>query len=77
MLRVEGNVSRPAVLGFDELAALPGQIPDVAALAPGRRGGAVPFGSLLAAVGVSDGASRVTLESADGETVSANPFPMQ
>jgi len=67
MLRVEGNVRRPAVLGFDELAALPDQIPDVATLSPGRRGGAVPFRSLLTAVGVSDGASRVTLESADGE----------
>jgi DMSO/TMAO reductase YedYZ molybdopterin-dependent catalytic subunit len=67
MLRVEGNVRRPSELGFDELAALPGQIADVAALAPGRRGGAVPFRSLLDAVGVSESASRVTLESADGE----------
>src|SRR5580765_2514093 len=65
MLRIEGNVRRPSDLGFDELAELPDQIPDVAALAPGRRGGAVPFRSLLDAVGVSESASRVTLESAD------------
>ncbi len=67
MLRIDGDVSRPSDLGFEDLAALPGQIADVAALVPGRRGGAVPFRALLDAAGVSERASRVTLESSDGK----------
>lgn len=66
MLHVEGDVHRPGGFGFADLAALPGQIADVAALAPGREGGAVPFRSLLEAVDPSPAASRVTLESVDG-----------
>src|SRR2546423_2558756 len=65
-LRIEGEITRPGEFGFDDLAALPDQIVDVGTLAPGREGGAVPFRSLLATVGVSAAASRVTLESIDG-----------
>jgi DMSO/TMAO reductase YedYZ molybdopterin-dependent catalytic subunit len=67
MLRVDGSVRRPGNLGFEELAALPGQIEDVAALVPGRHGGAVALRALLEAVGVAEHASRVTLESTDGK----------
>ncbi len=67
MLRVDGDVRRPSDLAFEDLAALPGQIADVAALVPGRRGGAVRFRALLDAAGVSEHASRVTLESSDGK----------
>lgn len=67
MLRIEGTVHRPSDLGFEDLAALPDQIADVAVLVPGRRGGAVPFRALLDKVGVSEQASRATLESTDGK----------
>jgi DMSO/TMAO reductase YedYZ molybdopterin-dependent catalytic subunit len=67
MLRIDGAVNRASNLGFEDLAALPGQIADVAVLVPGRRGGAVPFRALLEAAGVSERASRVTLESSDGK----------
>jgi len=66
MLRIEGDIERPRELSFDDLAALPGQIADVATLAKGRTGGAVPLRSVLDAVGVSPAAARVTLESTDG-----------
>jgi DMSO/TMAO reductase YedYZ molybdopterin-dependent catalytic subunit len=67
MVRIEGQVRTPREFGFADLAALPGQIADVASLVPGREGGAVALRSLLDAVGVSAAATRVTLESADGK----------
>ena len=66
VLFIEGRVRAPRELSFDDLAALPGQIEDVGTVAPGRRGGAVPFLSLLDASGVEAGATAVTLESTDG-----------
>jgi DMSO/TMAO reductase YedYZ molybdopterin-dependent catalytic subunit len=65
-LRVEGAVRTPRSLGFGDLAALPGQIPDVGALVANRQGGAVAFRSLLDSVGVSPNATQVLLESLDG-----------
>jgi DMSO/TMAO reductase YedYZ molybdopterin-dependent catalytic subunit len=67
VLRVEGEVRRPGEFSFEDLAALPGQIADVASLVPGRAGSAVRFQSVLEAASVSEAASRVTLESADGK----------
>ena len=67
MLRVGGEVGSPREFAFADLAALPEQIEDVAALVPGRQGGAVRLRALLAAVGASGSASRVTLESTDGK----------
>jgi DMSO/TMAO reductase YedYZ molybdopterin-dependent catalytic subunit len=67
MVCIEGQVRTPREFGFAELAALPGQIADVAALVPGREGGAVALRSVLDAVGASAAATRVTLESADGK----------
>jgi hypothetical protein len=66
MLRIAGAVRRDVEFSFDDLARLPGQVPDVASLAPGRTGGAVRFVSILEAAGVSEEAERVTLETADG-----------
>jgi DMSO/TMAO reductase YedYZ molybdopterin-dependent catalytic subunit len=66
MLRVSGAVRQDIEFSFDDLARLPGQVPDVASLAPGRTGGAVRFASVLEAAGVSEATERVTLESADG-----------
>jgi len=66
MLTVEGEVRTPRKFEFADLASLPDQVADVAALVPGRQGGAVRLPALLAAVGVADGAKTVTLESSDG-----------
>jgi DMSO/TMAO reductase YedYZ molybdopterin-dependent catalytic subunit len=73
-LRVEGRVERPAELGLEELSRLPGQIADVGTVAPGRRGGAVRFRSLLDEVGVAADATEVTLSSADGVFTQTAPL---
>ena len=67
MVRIDGQVRTPREFAFADLASLPGQIADVAALAPGREGGAVTLRSVLDAVGTSATATRVTLESSDGK----------
>ncbi len=66
VLRVEGLVARAFEFGFADLAALPGQVPDVSVLVPGREGTAVPLAALLCAVDVAADATHVTLESNDG-----------
>jgi hypothetical protein len=70
ILRVDGEVSAPRDFDFDALAALPGQVPDVAPLVPGREGGAVQLGALLAAAGRLPSAAHATLASGDGFTIS-------
>ena len=64
-LSVSGLVSQPLDFEHERLASMPGQIPDVAALAPGRKGAAVRFGAVLDAVSPQAQAAFVTLE-ADG-----------
>ncbi len=66
VLKVEGLVARARAFDFAALAALPGQVPDVSVLVPGREGTAVPLAALLAVVGVAADATHVTLESNDG-----------
>ena len=73
-LRVEGEVHAPRDFGFDELAQLPGQVPDMAALLPGRDGGAVRLQSVLDAVGVGAAASHLTLSSTDGKFSASVPL---
>lgn len=65
-LRVDGEVARSIELGAAELAALPGQVEDVAALVPGRSGRAVRLESLLEAAGARPGATHLVLVSDDG-----------
>lgn len=65
-LLVDGEVSRVVELGFDELVRLPGQVEDLAAIVPGRNGGAVELRSILDEAGVRDAATHVTLTSSDG-----------
>jgi hypothetical protein len=74
MVRVDGQVRTPREFAFADLASLPGQIPDVAALVPGREGGAVALRSVLDAVGASAAATLVTLESADGKFAQQAPL---
>jgi len=73
-LVVDGEVAHPRTLGFDELAALPGQVADVGTVAPGRTGGGVALTAILAAVGPAPGVDTVTLESADGGFVQSAPL---
>ncbi|MFP6663185.1 MAG: molybdopterin-dependent oxidoreductase [Deltaproteobacteria bacterium] len=73
-LKVEGEVANPGSLGFAELAALPQQIEDIAALVPGRSGGAVELAAILTAVGVSDEATHITLASTDGDFAASVPL---
>jgi DMSO/TMAO reductase YedYZ molybdopterin-dependent catalytic subunit len=70
-LEVDGAVRTPCALGFDDLAALPGQIADVSALVSGRVGGAVRLASILERAGVASDATQVTLVSSDGFAQSA------
>lgn len=64
-LRVEGEVEHPQVFGFHELRALSNQIEDVSRVVPGKVGAGVTLSSLLAQVGLSQGASHVYLEASD------------
>ncbi len=73
-LRVDGAVERPREFGFDDLAALPGQVPDVGALIPGRDGHGVRLQSLLDAVGVRPEVTHITLTSTDGRFSASVPL---
>ena len=66
VLRVEGGVPAPRVFGFEDLAALPGQLEDVGTLAKGRRGSAVSARAVAKAASVEPGAAEMVLISADG-----------
>ena len=65
-LRIEGTTGETRDLGFDDLAALPGQIENVGLLVAGREGGAVALRSVLDLVGGPAGARQAMLESSDG-----------
>ena len=63
---VSGLVEHPLELGHADLAALPGQVADVSALAPGREGSAVRFTSVLEAASAQADAKFLTLEAEGG-----------
>jgi DMSO/TMAO reductase YedYZ molybdopterin-dependent catalytic subunit len=65
-LVIEGEVASRKELGFTELAALPRQVADLAALVPGKQGGAVWLDAVLAAAGANAGAKFATLVADDG-----------
>jgi 2-dehydropantoate 2-reductase len=73
-LRVEGEVRIPREFRFVDLAALPGQVPDIGALLPGRMGGGVWLHSLLEATGARPQASHVTLHATDGDFSASVPL---
>ena len=73
-IRIEGEVAAPRELGFAELAALPGQVPDVAAVVAGRSGGGVELGAILAAAEPSARATHALLESRDGSFSACVPL---
>ena len=72
-VKVTGLVEHSMELAYADLSAMPGQIADVSALAPGREGVAVRFSAILDAAGLRDGAQFVTLE-AEGDFVASIPL---
>ncbi len=74
LLRTEGLVERPLALSFDDLAALPGQIPDIGSELPGRAGGGVRLDAVLEACGARDDARFITLATGDGSFSASIPL---
>lgn len=63
LLKIEGDVEHPLALGWDDLERMPEsmQVPDVAALIPGRIGSGVTLDGLLALAAALPRADFVTL----------------
>jgi hypothetical protein len=74
LLRVTGEVVAPCELGWEDLARLPEQVADIAALVPGREGGGVRLRAVLNRAGLKDGATHVTCESSDGQFAASVPL---
>ncbi len=64
-LEVGGLVEHPRTFALADLRSLPGQVPDVSVVIPGREGGAVSLASLMAASGPMPEARYLTLEADD------------
>src|SRR5688500_3728006 len=73
-LRVGGEVATPRQFSFDDLAALPHQIPDISVLAPGRQGRAVRLRALLGETGLGERATYLTLYADDGAYSASVPL---
>ncbi len=73
-LEMGGQVQQPGTFDFEALAQLSGQVEDVSALVPGRRGGGVRLASLLAAVQPRPEATHLTVESDDGRFSASVPL---
>lgn len=74
MIRIEGEVAKPVTLDFAALSKLPRQVPDLAALIPGKDGGAVRLRALLDAAGATPAAAFATLASSDGKFAVSVPL---
>ena len=74
LLHVEGEIETPRGFEFDDLTALPGQVPDVSTLLPGRAGGGVPLRTLLDVVGPKQTATHITLVATDGTYAASVPL---
>jgi hypothetical protein len=71
---IEGTVSAPVVLRYDDLLANPTQGADVGTLVAGRSGTAVPLRDLLARAGIGSDASWITIESDDASFAASVPL---
>ncbi len=74
MLKIDGEVRDPRVFSFEDLAALPGQVPDLGARVKGKEGGAVDLAAVFDKVGVDAGAAYATLASSDGSFAVSVPL---
>jgi len=66
LLTVDGLVRNPLGLTYADLRAVPEQIEDVGARAPGRKGAGLPVGAVLRKADPNPSAGQVTFHSADG-----------
>jgi DMSO/TMAO reductase YedYZ molybdopterin-dependent catalytic subunit len=73
-LRVEGEVRIPRAFHFADLAALPGQVPDIGTLIPGRQGSGVWLQAILDATEPEPQASHLTLHATDGDFSASVPL---
>lgn len=73
-ITIEGVVRQGVTLGYDDLAAMPGRIADVSTVVPGREGVAVPLAQVLAAAGIGDGATHLTIEADDQSFAASIPL---
>jgi DMSO/TMAO reductase YedYZ molybdopterin-dependent catalytic subunit len=73
-LRIEGAVAESREFRFEDLAALPHQVPDVGLVVPGREGGGVRLQSILDTVIPAATAHYVTLKSSDGKFSASVPL---
>ena len=73
-IRIEGSVKSARSFDFDTLAGLGGQVADVSTIVPGREGGAVTLAAVLEEVGVSPGATHVSVISEDGSFSASVPL---
>lgn len=74
ILRVAGEVQRPLSLSYDDLAAIPEQVPDVSRLIPGRQGDAVALEALLILAGAKPSATYLTLHAATDDFHASIPL---
>lgn len=73
-ITIEGLVQQPVTVGYDDLAALPGQVADVGSVVPGREGTAVRLGDLLAKAGPTGEATHLTIEADDASFSASIPL---
>ena len=73
-LRIEGEVEAVRAFSLPDLAALPDQVADVAALVPGREGRGVRLHAVIAAAGPRTSATYATLVSGDGSFAISVPL---
>jgi DMSO/TMAO reductase YedYZ molybdopterin-dependent catalytic subunit len=74
LLRIEGEVEIPLELGYEELAALPDQVPDCSRVVPGRAGHGVRLMAVLERARPHPEATHLELESGDGSFTATLPL---
>lgn len=75
LLRVTSAEATPRAFTLDELAALPDQVADIAAMFPGKAGAGVRLRALLDAAGAQG--DHVTLIAADGFSICVPRAPVE
>ena len=76
LLRVDGEVSRPLELSFEDLKAFPeaDQVQDVSRFHPARNGDGVTLKSILERIGPSPAATYLTLHATDDDFAASVPL---
>jgi DMSO/TMAO reductase YedYZ molybdopterin-dependent catalytic subunit len=74
VLEICGEVQRPDLFTFEAMSRLAGQVEDISAMVPGRKGGGVRLGALLEAVQPRPEAAYLTVESTDSSFSASVPL---